>query len=235
LPRPRYNSIVQTALVTGASRGLGRATALAFAAAGWQVIATGRSADRLGELAAADVGGRVRTFEGDVASVDDNRRLCEWLLADGIQLDAVIHNAALLGRPRTALAEYPSAEFERVMAVNLFGPFDLTRRLLPHLAAGAAVIFVSSGASLGPRRGWGAYNVSKIALDGLAGVWALELSDRGIRVFVVDPGRLGTDMRAAAYPDEDPRRLPSPDEKAPKLVEIVTGVGIERSGERIDL
>jgi NAD(P)-dependent dehydrogenase (short-subunit alcohol dehydrogenase family) len=226
---------VPTLLVTGASRGLGRATALAFAAAGWEVIATGRSAGHLRELEEAAGDGRVRAFTGDVASADDNERLREWLSSDGKRLDAVIHNAALLGQPRTPLAEYPPEEFERVMAVNVFGPFDLTRRLVPHLADGAAIVVISSGASLGPRRGWGAYNVSKIALDGLAGIWALELRDVGIRVFIVDPGRLRTGMRAAAYPDEDPRRLPAPEERAARLVEIVERAGIERSGERFEL
>jgi NAD(P)-dependent dehydrogenase (short-subunit alcohol dehydrogenase family) len=227
----------RTIIITGGSRGLGRAAVLEFARAGWTVYATGRTRSTLDELRAAGEGvaGSVEIFQGDVASENDNRELVALLERNGARVDAVVHNAGLLGPARTPLADYPASEFRDVLLANVFGPFDLTRQILPRLAQDAALLFISSGASLGPRRGWGAYNVSKMALDGVAGVWALELRDRGIRVFVVDPGKLRTEMRAAAYPDEDPATLPTPEEKAIGLLMIVERGKLSDSGKRLDV
>lgn len=223
------------AVVTGASRGLGRAVALAFARAGWPVAATARSAGPLAALAdeARAASLALDPHVGDVTRVDDNRRLAGRLAADGRRVGAVVHNAGLLGPARTPLADYPPEEFARVMAANVFGPFDLTRQLLPLLAPGAALLFVSSGASLGPRPGWGAYNVSKMALDGLAALWAAELGDRDVRVYTVDPGRLRTAMRAAAYPEEDPATLPAPEQVAPAFLWLAEHGHRRESGQRV--
>jgi NAD(P)-dependent dehydrogenase (short-subunit alcohol dehydrogenase family) len=227
----------RTAIVTGGSRGFGRALALGLARRGWTVHATGRTGSALRELErdSGELTGTVCTHRSDVSSSDDNAALVRTVSSDSGHITAVIHNAGLLGPPRTRLADYPPDEFARVLAANVFGPFDLTRQLIPHLARGAALFFMSSGASLGPRRGWGAYNVSKMALDGLAGIWALELRDSGIRVITVDPGKMRTAMRAAAYPDEDPQTLATPEEKARRLIPVIEDPTNISIGERIDI
>lgn len=198
--------------MTGGTRGLGRALVLAFARRGYRVYTTARGPEGLdaitreAERQALDV----VPLRADVSRGDDNALVVRRIGDDGRRANVVVHSAGLLG-PRVELAEYPPDVFQQVMAANVFGPFDLTRQLLPVLGAGAALLFVSSGASLGPRTRWGAYNVSKIALDGLAGIWAKELAPLGVRVYIVDPGPMRTGMRASAYPDEDPAALEPPE------------------------
>lgn len=224
-----------TALVSGGTRGLGRALVLALARRGWRVYAVARSDDGLRAL--EDEGTRERldivTLRADVTQVDDNDRIAEWIEADGRRLDLVIHNAGLLG-PRVELASYPPDVFRDVMDANVFGPFDLTRQLLPLLAPNAALEFVSSGASLGPRERWGAYNVSKIALDGLAGIWALELRPSGVRVYIIDPGPMRTTMRAAAYPHEDPSTLDPPEARTGAFLWLAEHGTLAQSGQRFE-
>jgi NAD(P)-dependent dehydrogenase (short-subunit alcohol dehydrogenase family) len=222
-----------TTLVTGGTRGLGRALVLAFARRGHRVYATARSESGLAALAAetSAAGLDVVPLRADAARVEDNARVAARVAHDGQRLDVVVHNAGLLG-PRVPLADYPPDAFAEVMAANVFAPFDLTRQLLPHLAPGAALLFASSGVSLGPRERWGAYNVSKIALDGLAGLWARELAPSGTRVYIVDPGAMRTAMRAAAYPDEDPMTLATPEERAGAFVRLAERGTIGETGQR---
>ncbi|HEU4565757.1 MAG TPA: SDR family NAD(P)-dependent oxidoreductase [Gemmatimonadaceae bacterium] len=223
------------ALVTGGTRGLGRALVLALARRGWRVYAVARSEEGLRALGgdASRESLDIVPLRADITRVDDNARLAARVAAGGRPLRLVIHNAGLLG-PRVELAAYPPEEFRDVMAANVFAPFDLTRQLLPLLAPGAALEFVSSGASLGPRERWGAYNVSKIALDGLAGIWARELRPRGIRVYIIDPGPMRTSMRAAAYPDEDPATLDPPEARTGAFLWLAEHGTLAQSGERFD-
>jgi NAD(P)-dependent dehydrogenase (short-subunit alcohol dehydrogenase family) len=148
-------------------------------------------------------------------------------------VSVLVHNAGLLG-PRVPLSEYPPDVFAQVMAVNVFGPFDLTRQLLPLLGPGATIEFVSSGAGTGPRERWGAYNVSKIAVEGLGGIFARELAGRDVRVYLVDPGPMRTGMRARAYPDEDPATLDLPDARAGVFVWLAESPDAPPSGTRVD-
>jgi len=104
----------------------------------------------------------------------------------------------------------------------------------PGAGMGSVVQFVTSGVSLAARERWGAYNVSKIALDGLARIWARELEESGVRVFLVDPGRMRTGMRAAAYPDEDPSRVPRPEEKTGIFLHPVEEGTLARTGQRFE-
>lgn len=225
--------MMPSTLITGGTRGLGRALVLAFARRGYRVYTTARGEEGLAALAdhAAAEPLDVVTMRADVSRVEDNAAVASRIAADERQLDVVIHNAGLLG-PRVPLASYPPGEFADVMAANVFAPFDLTRQLLPRLAPNCALIFLSSGVSLGPREGWGAYNVSKIALDGLAGIWAQELRDDGVRVFIVDPGGMRTDMRAMAYPSEDPMTLPTPEENAEAYIRLAEEGSMAETGRR---
>ena len=120
------------------------------------------------------------------------------------------------------------------MMANVFGPFDLTRQLLPVLHRGAAIEFVSSGVTGRPRTRWGVYQVSKVALEGMAGIWAKELADHGVRVFVVDPGAMRTEMRARAYPQEDPATLTPPEERTGVFVWLAERADIALSGQRFE-
>lgn len=189
---------MKTALVTGATRGLGRALALDLAARGYRVFGTGLHPDRV-----ADLGQHVDAIRSDITSAEANAALAELVGP----VDLVVHNAGVLG-PRVSLDRYPRSEFERVMSANATGPFDLTARL--QLNPGAVLIFLSSGVGNQTRADWGAYCVSKHALEAIAGIYAKELTDQ--RVYVVDPGGMRTEMRAAAYPDEDPMTLVTPED-----------------------
>jgi NAD(P)-dependent dehydrogenase (short-subunit alcohol dehydrogenase family) len=136
------------------------------------------------------------------------------------RVDVLVNNASLLGE-RVALAEYPMDVFEDVMAVNVAGTLRLTQAVLPGVADGGAVINVTSGAAA--RATWGAYAVSKHALDGITLMLRDELAGRAIRCVGVNPGGLRTAMRAAAYPDEDPATLPRPESVVPVFVAIAEG------------
>ena len=220
------------ALVTGATRGLGRALALALARRGCHVLATGRSADQLAALRAAAAGEALslEAVQADHTSREDNRKLRQRIAALG-GLSILIHNAGLLG-PRVAIADYPTHAWDEVMAINLTAPFQLTRELIPLLQAGASVQLVSSGVGVEGRAGWGAYTVSKFGVESLGQVLAAELADRGIRVNVIDPGGMRTSMRAAAYPEEDPSTLITPEENTGVFLWLAFEAGMERSGER---
>ncbi len=225
----------RTAVVTGATRGLGRALTEAFARRGYRVYGTARTREALETLAADAARERwdVVTVEGDVSRVDDNARLARRIAADGVRVGVIVHNAGLLG-PRVPLAEYPPDVFTQVMAVNVFGPFDLTRQLLPLLAPRATIELVSSGAGTGPRERWGAYNVSKIAVEGLGGIFARELADRDVRVYLVDPGPMRTSMRARAYPEEDPATLELPEARTDVFLWLAESPHAPPSGTRVD-
>ena len=136
------------------------------------------------------------------------------------RLDVLVNNASLLGE-RVELAEYPMDVFDDVMAVNVAGTLRLTQAVLPGMADGGAIINVTSGAAA--RATWGAYAVSKHALDGITLMLRDELAPRAIRCVGVNPGGLRTAMRAAAYPDEDPATLPRPESVVPVFVAIAEG------------
>ena len=227
-------------LVTGATRGLGHALAVAFARQGDTVYATGRSEsalDKLGkEARGRPLGGAnldIRPLRADAATEEGASAVIQRLDEDGVRLDVVIHNAGLLG-DRVELARYPVATWDAVMATNVRGPFLLTQRLLPQLARNAALIFVSSGIVDDLRPRWGAYYVSKAAVDAVAALYALELKPEGIRVFTVNPGPLRTVMRADAFPKEDPASVPAPEEYTDVFIWLAHEAGIELTGTRYE-
>ena len=211
-----------TALITGASRGLGAALARRLAADGWTLLIDARAEGPLrqvaDELAAHTT---VRAIAGDVAD-EAHRMSLAKAAADLGGLDAVVHNASALGpSPQPALLDYPLADLWRVYDVNVFAPLRLTQLLDPHLNEGARVIAVTSDAAVEDYPGWGGYGSSKSALEQMFAVLAAERPD--LRVYRVDPGDMRTRMHQEAFPGEDIGDRPPPEVSVPGLVALLTG------------
>jgi len=205
-----------TAIVTGASRGLGLALARELAARGWQLVVDARDATALSAATAGLPG--VRALAGDVADPAHRAALVEAAGA----LDLLVNNASLLGpSPQPALAEYPLDVLARVYAVNVLAPLALTQLALPHMRAGGRVINVTSDAGVEPYPGWGGYGSSKAALEQVSAVLAAEHPE--LRVYAVDPGDMNTRMHQEAFPGEDISDRPPPEESVPGLLRLIDG------------
>ncbi len=219
----------RVALVTGASRGIGRAAALALAAEGAHVIAIARTQGALealdDEIRAARPGASATLVPLDLADHDALDRLGASIYERWGRLDVLLGNAGLLG-PLSPLSHHSPKVFSEVFAVNVMANWRLIRSLDPLLRAAPAarVAFVTSGvASRAETRAyWGLYAASKAALDLLARTYAAETATTPIKVMLVNPGKMRTRMRAAAMPGEDPRTLPTPEEFAPKLMKLLS-------------
>ena len=210
------------ALVTGASRGYGRAVADELAARGWTLVIDARSADALAEAARglSAAGATVTAIAGDVAD-EAHRESLTRAVADAGRIDLLVNNAGILGTsPLPPLASYPLDELERVYRIGVFAPLALTQRLLPMLlAAEGTVVNVSSDAGVEAYEGWGGYGSAKAALDQLSNVLAAEQPK--LRVYAFDPGDMRTQMHQAAYPGEDISDRPEPREAVPALLRLL--------------
>ena len=212
------------AVVTGATRGIGRACAVALGAAGAQVIAVGRTQGALEELddEIRSIGGPAPTLVPldlmDGPAVD---ALGGVIFSRHRRLDILIHAAGMMGGLRP-IAHIPPELWDRIVAVNLTSAFRLIRSLEPLLRASEAgrAVFISSGAAQAPRAFWGSYAATKAGLEALARSWADETDVSPLRVAIVDPGPMRTRLRAEAYPGEAPETVPHPLELAPMIVEI---------------
>jgi NAD(P)-dependent dehydrogenase (short-subunit alcohol dehydrogenase family) len=220
-------------MITGASRGLGRALALVFAREGANLAINSRSEDSLGPVAgeAEEIGAEVLAVPADVSVVSDVERLVDESVRHFGRIDILVNNAGLLG-PRVPIEEYPEDEWRWVLDANLTAPFLLSKAVIPHLPEGGSIINVTSGVSVEGRAEWGAYSVSKFGLEGLTQILAAELKDRGIRVNSVDPGGMRTEMRAAAYPDEDPMSRITPEENTAVFRYLASDESRNVTGER---
>jgi len=208
-----------TALLTGASRGLGAALAGALSRRGWRLVVDGRDPERLAaSVAALPRPDLVTALAGDVT---DPAHRAALATAAGDRLDLLVNNASDLGpTPLPRLADLPPAALERVLAVNTVAPLALVQAVLPALErAGGTVLDVSSDAAVEAYEGWGGYGASKAALDRLSAVLAVE--HPGLRVYAVDPGDMATDMHRAADPDAT--GLPEPATVVPALLRLVDG------------
>ena len=204
-------------LITGAGSGFGRALAIEAARVGATVILSGRNLlklervyDEIQRMGAPQPA--MATLDLAAATAVDYDNLAATIGGEFGKLDGVVHAAALLG-DRTPLEQYDVPTWVRVLHVNLTAPFILTQVLLPNLrkSADASVIFVSSGVVQNPRPFWGAYAVAKSGLEAVRSMWSQELEgEANIRFNSVNPGRMRTAMRAAAYPAEDPNTVPAP-------------------------
>jgi NAD(P)-dependent dehydrogenase (short-subunit alcohol dehydrogenase family) len=220
-------------MITGASRGLGRALALAFAREGANLVINSRSEDSLKPVAreAEETGVEVLAVPSDVSVGADVERLVDESVRRFGKIDVLVNNAGLLG-PRVPIVEYPEDEWRRVLDANLTAPFLLSKVIIPHLPEGGSIVNVTSGVSVEGRAEWGAYSVSKFGMESLTQILAAELKDRGIRVNSVDPGGMRTEMRAAAYPDEDPTTRITPEENTAVFLYLASDESADVTGQR---
>ncbi|MBX3271412.1 MAG: SDR family oxidoreductase [Sandaracinaceae bacterium] len=213
-------------LITGASRGLGRALAAALAARGARVVMVARTRGPLLEAVRAirDEGGDAHALVADVGEPGAAARIAGAAAAMVGPIDVLVNNASALGPvPLRPLGETSEAALDEVFAVNVRGAFALTRALVGSMVARGRglVLFVSSDAAVEAYPSWGAYGASKAAADHLARVWAAELDGSGVRVLAVDPGEMDTRMHADALPDADPATLARPEAVAARLVALI--------------
>jgi len=211
------------ALITGASRGIGRAVALAFARQGAHVLLLARARTALEEIddAIKESGGKATLIPLNLTDGKRVDALGPTLYERFGRLDILVGNAAILGR-LSPLTHIPSEHWERVIATNLTANWRLIRTLDPLLRRSDAgrVIFVTSSVAHTAKAYWAPYSVSKAALETLAKTYANETSDSAIKVNIIDPGATSTRMRAEAYPGEDQATLRTPEEVAEVFVEF---------------
>ena len=221
------------AIITGASRGLGREMALRFAREGARLAICSRAPEEV-EVVAKDVrrlGGEVLALKADVSQERDVDRLVAMTQKTFGRIDVLINNAGTL-TPKAPIDQVKVSDWDRTIATNLRGPFLCIRDVLPHMRAqgGGSIINVSSGAGKRPAPRWGPYAVSKFGIEGLTALAAEETRGQGIRVNAVNPGGTRTAMRAQAYPEEDPIRLPQPEELTGIFVYLASEASREVTG-----
>jgi NAD(P)-dependent dehydrogenase (short-subunit alcohol dehydrogenase family) len=212
----------KTALVTGASRGLGLALSLELARRGWHLIVNGRDPQKLKEAARLLSSDTVVTaVAGDVVDPQHRQELSHAAQAAG-GLDAIINNAGTLGAsPLPALLDYPQDALEQVFRVNVFAPLAILQAIRPSLKPGACIINVTSDAAREAYAGWGGYGASKAALEQLSAILAVENPE--LRIYWVDPGDMRTQMQQAAFPGQDIGDRPLPEQSVPGLLALLEG------------
>jgi NAD(P)-dependent dehydrogenase (short-subunit alcohol dehydrogenase family) len=209
------------AVITGASRGLGKALATALAERHWSLVIDARTSAELEVVAAELVSkglGHVCAIKGSVSDADHRERVRQEVERLGGDLDLLINNASILGpSPQPSLAAYPIDVLREVYEINLLAPLALTQLLLPGLRRGrGAVVNITSDAALEPYAGWGGYGSSKAALDQLSAVLGVE--EPGLPVYAFDPGDMRTRMHQEAFPGEDISDRPEPESVVPALL-----------------
>ncbi len=227
-------------LITGAGDGIGRAAAISYALHGATVVLHGRTLNKL-EVIYDEIESlgapqpAILPLQLSSASERDYELLVDTLDRQFGRLDGILHNAGILG-DRTQLAHYSPEVWDDVMAVNLRAPFVLTQELLPLLqkSENASVVFASSGVGREARENWGAYSVSKIAIEAVSTLFAKENTHPNIRFNCINPGATRTGMRAKAYPNEDPLTLPTPESIMPAYLYLIGEDSNHLNGQSID-
>ena len=212
------------ALVTGASRGIGRAAALAISSAGAHVVAVARTQGGLEDLddaIKAATGESATLVPMDITEGNGLDQLGLALHQRFGRLDILVHAAAILG-PMTPVAHIEPKHWDRVVAVNLTASYRLIRTTEPLLRASEAgrAIFLTTGRVARPKAFWGPYGITKAGLEHMVRTWADELEQTKVRAVLLDPGVMRTAMRAEAMPGEDPLTLPEPSEIGPLIVKL---------------
>ncbi|MEO6501332.1 MAG: SDR family oxidoreductase [Jatrophihabitantaceae bacterium] len=213
-----------TAVITGASAGLGRALATALARRGWNLVLDARRPDRLFRLADELSGScQLRAVPGDVSDGSHRRRLVEAVTEFG-SLDLLVNNASILGpTPLPPLTDLTPDHLTEILQVNVVAPLALVQLSLPALtAAGGTVINLSSDAAVAHYPGWGGYGCAKAALDHLSATLAAESAENPrLRWYSFDPGDMRTEMHQAAFPGEDISDRPTPESVLPALLRLI--------------
>ncbi|MEL6350020.1 MAG: SDR family oxidoreductase [Myxococcota bacterium] len=220
---PLHNAGV---IVTGASRGLGRALAEALALQGARLLLIARTDADLQVVVDGirAAGGVAHGLAIDIGAPDAAARIAGAAAQLIGPVRGIVHNASSLGPlPLRPLLDLTGDDFLGVLQVNLLGPFRLTRALAGAMAldGGGWIVHISSDAAVEGYPTWGAYGVSKAALDHLGRIWAEELRDQGVRFLIVDPGEMDTQMHADAMPDADPEQLARPADVAQRLIPLI--------------
>jgi NAD(P)-dependent dehydrogenase (short-subunit alcohol dehydrogenase family) len=211
---------MSVALITGASRGLGRALARELSARGWSLVLDARGAKALDETVSSLRGGPVIAVVGDVSSPGHRAELAAAVAQAG-RLDLLVNNASHLGpSPQPLLADYPLDELARVYEVDVLAPVAIAQFALPWLVdSGGVLINVTSDAAVEAYEGWGGYGSAKAALDQVTAVLAAE--QPGIGCYAFDPGDMRTEMHQQAFPGEDISDRPEPETVLPALLRLV--------------
>lgn len=230
----------KNALITGGSRGLGRALGEELARAGARVVLVARDTDDL-DRAVAEIGraihgtdGQVHAIAADIGDKQAIHRIAGQAATLVGAIDILVHNASTLGpTPMPILLDTECEDLEQVLQVNVIGPFRLTRALAGSMAlrGSGVIVHVSSDAAVEAYPGWGAYGASKAALDYMSRTWAAELD--GVRVISVDPGEMDTRMHSEALPDADPATLNDPRDVARRIAAMIADPAHAPSGARV--
>ena len=212
-------------LLTGASRGIGRAASIACATAGAELIITGRTTGALEEVddEIKNLGSKSTIVELDSRDLPALPRLAKEIHSKWGRLDGFIANAGQLGQ-MSPMPHIEPESWDETILVNLTSVWHQIRNFdsLLREAPAARVILMSSAAALGPRAYWGAYAVSKAGIEAMGRAWAAESEKTEMKINMVDPGGTRTGMRAAAFPGEDPLTLPTPEDIAPAFVALMS-------------
>ena len=241
----------KTALITGAGGGIGKAIAKAYVEEGASVIICGRNEVTLKD-ACQEISksfnfhlmhtahqilphGEIEYVKADIVNKDDIKRIANRVKEKWNKLDILVNNASILG-VRTPILDYPEDIWEEVINVNLNGQFFVIKAVLPFLlkSNNGSIINVSSSVGRRGKALWGAYSASKFGLEGLTQVLADELSSSNVRVNSVNPGGTRTEMRARAYPGEDPMTLPTPEDIVPVFLYLASDESAAITGKFFD-
>src|SRR5215813_9030024 len=225
-------------LITGGSRGLGRALGLKLAAGGARVVLVARNRLELERTVAGirERGGEAYGIAADIGKKDDIHPIAAQAAALAGPIDILIQNASTLGPvPLRLLLDTECEDLERTLQTNLVGPFRLAKIIAGSMAlrGQGLVIHISSDAAVEAYSGWGAYGISKAALDHMTRIFAAELHDTGVQFLSIDPGEMDTKMHADAIPEADRSTLAKPDAVAARILEIISGTGEIVNGHRV--
>jgi NAD(P)-dependent dehydrogenase (short-subunit alcohol dehydrogenase family) len=227
----------KVALVTGGSKGLGRAISVAYAREGAAVVSCARNPVNLHQVERelSAITSYYLLLPADVTSPDQVRRLVDESLARFQRIDILVNNASVLG-PRVEVAEYPEEAWRTTVEVNLFGAYLVSKRVSQVMMnqRSGSIISVTSSVGRRGRAQWGAYAVSKFGLEGLTQVLADELKPYNIRVNSVNPGAMATEMRHAAYPEEDQSKLKKPEETTDVYLYLASDESIGKTAGQYD-